>query len=147
MLVSAILGASMSNPAFTIPLPKSWPAKVRSAMLHVVSLAKYAAVYTRSWADRHEMPRAHLGRGETGASRVCRLVDNGNDSPDNRVKVPAAEYSSTADVSPSPPRLVMTNLGTSLRPAFWILALLAIWPPSCACGPCSGSNAAVPPKG
>jgi len=40
----------MSNSALTIPLPKSWPAKVRSAMLHVVSLAKYAAVYTRSWA-------------------------------------------------------------------------------------------------
>jgi len=40
----------MSNPASSIPLPKSWPTKVRSAMLHVVSLAKYAAVYTRSWA-------------------------------------------------------------------------------------------------
>src|SRR6266851_1573261 len=50
MLDSVIPGASMSNSALTIPLPKSWPAKVRSAMLHVVSLAKYAAVYTRSWA-------------------------------------------------------------------------------------------------
>jgi hypothetical protein len=26
-------------------LPKAWPATVRSAMLHVVSLAKYAAVF------------------------------------------------------------------------------------------------------
>src|SRR5262249_33225649 len=50
MLVSVILGVSMSNTTLTIQLPKSWPAKVRSAMLHVVSLAKYAAVYTRSWA-------------------------------------------------------------------------------------------------
>jgi len=58
MLASAILGASMSNPAFTIPLPKSWPAKVRSAMLHVVSLAKYAAVYTRSWAA--DCPKARV---------------------------------------------------------------------------------------
>lgn len=40
----------MSKLALKIHLPKSWPAKVCSAMLHVVSLAKYAAVYTRSWA-------------------------------------------------------------------------------------------------
>jgi transposase InsO family protein len=58
MLDSIIHGASMSKPALTIPLPKSWPAKVRSAMLHVVSLAKYAAVYTRSWAA--DCPRAQV---------------------------------------------------------------------------------------
>src|SRR5438105_1812032 len=46
------------NPALTILLPKSWPAKVRSAMLHVVSLAKYAAVYTRSWAA--DCPKARV---------------------------------------------------------------------------------------
>jgi hypothetical protein len=46
MLDSVVPGASMTNPAFSIALPKFWPAKVRSAMLHVVSLAKYAAVYT-----------------------------------------------------------------------------------------------------
>src|SRR5439155_2795964 len=50
MLDSVIPGASMSNSTLMMPLPKSWPAKVRSAMLHVVSLAKYAAVYTCSWA-------------------------------------------------------------------------------------------------
>jgi hypothetical protein len=50
MLDSVNPGAGMPNSAFSIPFPKSWPAKVRSAMLHVVSLAKYAAVYTRSWA-------------------------------------------------------------------------------------------------
>ncbi len=33
-----------------IPLPKSWTKHVRSAVLHVISLAQYAAVYTRSWA-------------------------------------------------------------------------------------------------
>ena len=40
----------MSETALELRLPKSWPATVRSAMLHVISLAKYAAVYTRSWA-------------------------------------------------------------------------------------------------
>jgi len=33
-----------------IPLPKSWAGHVRSAMLHVISLAQFATVYTRSWA-------------------------------------------------------------------------------------------------
>ena len=33
-----------------LPLPKSWTKHVRSAVLHVISLAQYAAVYTRSWA-------------------------------------------------------------------------------------------------
>ena len=33
-----------------IPLPKAWNRHVRSAMLHVISLSQYAAVYTRSWA-------------------------------------------------------------------------------------------------
>jgi hypothetical protein len=31
-------------------LPKGWPSRVRSAVLHVISLAQYAAVSTRSWA-------------------------------------------------------------------------------------------------
>jgi len=43
-------GVSMPKPAVNIPLPKSWSAKVCAAMLPVVSLAKYAAGYTRSWA-------------------------------------------------------------------------------------------------
>jgi hypothetical protein len=30
-----------------LTLPRSWPCRVRSAMLHVVALAQYAAVYTR----------------------------------------------------------------------------------------------------
>ena len=34
----------------SIPLPKSWTKHVRTAMLHVISLAQYATAYTRSWA-------------------------------------------------------------------------------------------------
>ena len=34
----------------TIPLPKSWTKHVRTAVLHVISLAQYATAYTRSWA-------------------------------------------------------------------------------------------------
>lgn len=32
------------------PLPKGWPTRVKSAMLHVISLAQDAPVYTHSWA-------------------------------------------------------------------------------------------------
>jgi len=33
-----------------IPLPKGWTGHVRSAVLHVIALAQYSTVYTRSWA-------------------------------------------------------------------------------------------------
>lgn len=47
------------NPA-QIPLPKSWKSHVRSAMLHVISLAQYAAVYSRSWAVDSRNGRVRL---------------------------------------------------------------------------------------
>ena len=40
----------MNDKAPRIPLPKSWPTRVKSAMLHVISLAQFAAAYTRGWA-------------------------------------------------------------------------------------------------
>ena len=47
----------MPKSVANIPLPKSWRAKVCAAMLHVVSLVKYAAVYTRGWAaNSHNAP-------------------------------------------------------------------------------------------
>jgi hypothetical protein len=59
MLVSVIPG-SQHVEFHLISLPKAWSAKVRSAMLHVVSLAKYAAVYTRSWAADCPQARVRL---------------------------------------------------------------------------------------
>ena len=43
-----------------IPLPESWTGHVRSAMLHVIALAQYAAVYTRSWAASSTNARVRL---------------------------------------------------------------------------------------
>jgi hypothetical protein len=34
----------------TIPLPKGWPRRVRSAVIQVISLAHYSLITTRSWA-------------------------------------------------------------------------------------------------
>ena len=43
-----------------IPLPKGWTKHVRSAVLHVLSLAQYAAVYTRGWAADSTNTRVRL---------------------------------------------------------------------------------------
>jgi hypothetical protein len=50
----------MPKPTSNINLPKSWPTIVRSAMLHIVALAQYAAIYTRSWAADSENTRVRL---------------------------------------------------------------------------------------
>jgi len=45
-----------------IPLPKGWPTRVKSAMLHVISLAQDAAVYTHSWAVDSTSARVRLAQ-------------------------------------------------------------------------------------
>jgi putative transposase len=41
-----------------IPVPSGWPKNVKSAVLHVISLAQYAIVATRGWAADALNPRA-----------------------------------------------------------------------------------------
>jgi putative transposase len=64
----------MPETALKHRLPKSWPATVRSAMLHVISLAKCAAVYTRSWAadsrNARVRMRAERDQGQEDAALV-----------------------------------------------------------------------------
>ena len=43
-----------------LPLPKGWPATIQSSILHVISLAQFAAVYTRSWAVNSSSQRVRL---------------------------------------------------------------------------------------
>ena len=43
-----------------IPFPKGWTKHVRSAVLHVISLAQYAAVYTHGWAADSTNTRVRL---------------------------------------------------------------------------------------
>lgn len=43
-----------------LPLPKAWPHSVKSAVLHAISLAQYAFVYTRSWAVNSVNARVRL---------------------------------------------------------------------------------------
>jgi len=43
-----------------IPLPKGWPTQIKSAMLHVISLAQFSMAYTRGWAADSVTPRLRL---------------------------------------------------------------------------------------
>ena len=44
----------------TIPLPRSWPGRVKAATLHVISLAQFALAYTRGWAVNSQVARVRL---------------------------------------------------------------------------------------
>ena len=41
-------------------IPKDWTVRVRTALLHVIALAQYAAVYTRAWAANSSNARVRL---------------------------------------------------------------------------------------
>ena len=51
---------SKSQQTPKIPLPKGWKKPVQSAVLHVLFLAQYAAVYTRGWAADSTNARVRL---------------------------------------------------------------------------------------
>jgi putative transposase len=51
------------TPPFPVALPKGWPKHVRTSILHVISLAYFALIYTRSWAANSSIERVRL-RGE-----------------------------------------------------------------------------------
>jgi hypothetical protein len=44
----------------TIPLPKSWPCRVRSAVIQVISLAHFSLITTRSWPANSWNARVRL---------------------------------------------------------------------------------------
>ena len=43
-----------------IPLPKNWPSRVKSAMLHAISLGQFALAYSRAWAANSPNARVRL---------------------------------------------------------------------------------------
>ena len=52
----------------TLPLPKSWPRRVRSAVIQVISLAHYSLITTRSWAANNWNARVRL---KSQNERLC----------------------------------------------------------------------------
>ncbi len=51
-----------------ISLPRGWPRRVKTTMLHVVSLAQFALAYTRGWAVNSQVARVRL-KAEIGQLR------------------------------------------------------------------------------
>ena len=46
--------------ASRLPLPKGWPERVRSAVVHAISIAQFSIIYTRSWAANNRNARIRL---------------------------------------------------------------------------------------
>jgi hypothetical protein len=49
-------------------LPRGWPRRVRSAMLHVIALGQYALAYARGWATDGRIAHVRL-EAENGELR------------------------------------------------------------------------------
>ena len=76
MSVRGFLESTMrQTKANSIPLPKAWSGHVRSAMLHAISLAKFAATYTRGWAANSVNARVRLkAQLDRTTTEMTRLV-------------------------------------------------------------------------
>ena len=59
-----------------VPLPRSWPTCVKSAILQVISLAHLAIIYSRSWAANSPIARVRLqGKLERSRNEVSLLQE------------------------------------------------------------------------
>jgi hypothetical protein len=61
----------------SIPLPKGWPRRVRSAVIHSISLAHYSLTATRSWAANSLNARVRLKQENDSAARSRRTEIQG----------------------------------------------------------------------
>ena len=57
-----------------IPLPKGWQGCVKSAVVHVISLAHYAIVYARAWAADSINARVRLAAENDQLHQECALL-------------------------------------------------------------------------
>ena len=82
-----------------IPLPKSWPTMVKSAVLQVISLAHYIMIYTRSWCANSRIARLRLkAKLELSDQEVALLTEELRIKDARTSRIPAHQrphYSST----------------------------------------------------
>jgi transposase-like protein len=57
-----------------IPLPKSWPGCVKSAVIHAIALAHYSIVYARAWAADSINARVRLAAEKDRFYEDCALL-------------------------------------------------------------------------
>jgi len=83
-----------------IPLPRGWPSRVKSAILHVISLAQFTMAYTRGWAAnspnsrirlKAELDRAHQQIALWREEVRIKDVRMGRIDPHRRPHYPATE--------------------------------------------------------
>ena len=58
----------------TIPLPKTWAERIKSSILHVISLARLAIIHTRGWAVDSSNDRVRLQAELDGARNEVSLL-------------------------------------------------------------------------
>lgn len=51
---------SIPREIVTLPLPRRWPKRVRSAVLHAISLARVSLTCARGWAANNRNARVRL---------------------------------------------------------------------------------------
>jgi predicted RNA polymerase sigma factor len=52
--------AAMHSPAARLPLPNGWPASVKSALVHAISLAHFGMTHVRGWCANNPITRVRL---------------------------------------------------------------------------------------
>ena len=57
-----------------LSVPPGWPKNVKSAVLHVISLAQYAIAATRGWAADALNPRARQAVGDDQLKQEIQLL-------------------------------------------------------------------------
>ena len=71
-------------------LPEGWPESVKSALLHVISLAHWVIVYSRSWAVNSPIERVRLaGRLERAENEIALLREEIRIKDARMAKIPA----------------------------------------------------------
>lgn len=74
----------------TIPLPKGWPCRGRSAVIQVISLAHYSLIVTRSWAANSWNARVRLKQGNERLRQELALLHEETRIKDARMtRIPA----------------------------------------------------------
>ena len=78
-------------------LPPAWPQLVRSAMLHVSSLAHWAIIHTRSWAANSPLSRVRAqSKCERSETEVALLQEEMRIKDARMEKIPPARLQGQA---------------------------------------------------
>jgi transposase InsO family protein len=73
-----------------IPLPKQWSSRVRSGVLHAISLAHFSLTYTRSWAANSRNARIRLKQENDRLQQELALLQEEMRIKDSRMlRIPA----------------------------------------------------------